>query len=97
MEAEEREWIARCYQAPSPTWIKRSVLLRLGIKNATWVETGTFIGDTTALLARESRAVHTIEPQRTLFEQAELRFRDDSRVNVIHGLSEDVFPILLPT
>ncbi|MDD5329776.1 MAG: hypothetical protein PHX38_07215 [Sulfuricella sp.] len=94
---EEREWVARDYASPSPSWIKRRVLLRAGEKNATWVETGTFLGDTTALLALESKAVHTIEPEQTLFRQAEARFRDNPCIHVIHGLSESVFPILLPT
>lgn len=89
--------MARGYESPSPTWIKRSVLLRLGARNATWVETGTFFGDTTAFLAAESKTVYTIEPDRTLFERAEKRFHNDSRIHVIHGLSEGVFPTLLPT
>jgi len=97
MRREYTKWIARGYESPSPTWIKRSVLLRLGLKDATWVETGTFIGDTTALLAAESKTVYTIEPEQTLFEQAEKRFRDNPRVHVVHGLSESVFPTLLPT
>lgn len=94
---QESEWAARDYESPSPSWIKRSVLLRLGAKNAIWVETGTFEGDTAALLAPESKAVYTIEPEHTLFERAEARFSDDKRVQVIHGLSENVFPSLLPT
>lgn len=94
---EEREWAVRGYESPSPSWIKRSVLLRLGARDATWVETGTFLGDTTALLASGSREVYTIEPERTLFEQAEARFSGDTRVHAIHGLSEDIFPTLLPT
>jgi hypothetical protein len=94
---EYKKWMARGYAAPSPAWIKRIVLLRLGVKNATWIETGTFFGDTTAFLAAESKTVYTIEPDRTLFEQAEKRFRNDPRVHVIHGLSESVFPTLLPT
>ena len=55
------------------------------------------MGDTTALLAPESKAIYTIEPEPTLFGQAEARFRNDSRIHVIHGLSESVFPTLLPT
>ena len=94
---EEREWVARGYESPSPSWIKRGVLLRLGAKNATWVETGTFLGDTSALLAPGSNAVYTIEPDRALFERAQARFNGDSRIHVIHGLSEDVLPRLLAT
>ena len=95
-KSEELAWVARSYESPSPPWVKRSVLLRVGTKGATWVETGTFMGDTAALLASESKAVYTIEPERSLFEQAVKRFRSDSRVHVIQGLSESVFPTLLP-
>lgn len=94
---DEREWIQRQYAAPSPAHIKRAVLLRLGTSNAVWVETGTFMGDTAAILALEAKEVYTIEPDRALFEKAETRFRSNPRVHVIHGLSEDVFPALLPT
>ena len=97
LKNEEREWVGRGYESPSPSWIKRSVLLRIGAKNATWIETGTFMGDTAALLAPQSKAVYTIEPEQSLFEQAEARFRNDPHVNVIHGLSESVLPTLLPT
>lgn len=93
---EWREWAARSYEAPSPAEIKRAALLRLGGKNATWVETGTFMGDTAALLAKESKGVYTIEPEKTLFELAAARFTGTPHVHVIHGLSESVFPTLLP-
>ena len=94
---ENREWIERKYAAPSLAHIKRSVLLRLGYPNAVWVETGTFMGDTAALLAVHSKAVYTIEPDLALFEKAALRFSNESKVKPLHGLSEDVFPKLLPT
>ncbi|MBU1425732.1 MAG: hypothetical protein KKH12_08480 [Gammaproteobacteria bacterium] len=95
--AEARQWAERQYAAPSLAHIKRAVLLRLGAPNAIWVETGTFMGDTAALLALEAREVYTIEPDRTLFEKAESRFFSNPSVHVIHGLSEEVFPTLLPT
>jgi hypothetical protein len=94
---QEREWVARDYEAPSPSWIKRSVLLRLGIKDAIWVETGTFEGDTTAILFPTAKMVYTMEPERKLFERAEARFHGNNRVRVMHGLSEEIFPKLLPT
>lgn len=94
---EQRSWEKRGYNSPSPPWIKRAVILRAGVKNATWVETGTFLGDTTALLAKSSKKVFTIEPENTLYEQAKKRFQNESCIDVIHGLSENVFPALLPT
>jgi hypothetical protein len=87
----------RSYAAPSPSDIKRSVLLRLGIKNVIWLETGTFMGDTTELIAAEAKEVYTIEPDDALFAKANARFLNDSSIHVLHGLSEDVFPSLLQT
>jgi hypothetical protein len=69
----------------------------MGVKDATWVETGTFLGDTTVLLAKDSKKVFTIEPENFLFEQAKKRFQNESCIDVIHGLSESAFPVLLPT
>ncbi len=97
LKNEEREWILRQYASPSPAHIKRAVLLRLGKPNAIWVETGTFMGDTAALLAVGSKAVYTIEPDRKLYEMAVKRFEKDRHIHPIHGLSEKVFPSLLPT
>lgn len=94
---EEREWRLRQYAAPSPTDIKRAVLLRNGRSGGTWVETGTFMGDTAALLALDAKEVYTIEPDKALFEKAEARFHDNPCVHVIHGLSENTLPSLLPT
>lgn len=92
-----REWIQRKYLAPSPPEMKRAILSRLGIPDAVWVETGTFMGDTSALLAQNSKMVFTIEPDATLFRKAQERFSQSSNIQVIHGLSEEVFPKLLPT
>lgn len=96
LKNEEKEWIQRNYASPSLAHIKRAVILREGYSEAIWVETGTFMGDTTALLSKEAKEVFTIEPERTLYEQAVIRFQDNCRVNVIHGLSETIFPSLLP-
>lgn len=94
---EEREWIQRQYASPSLPHIKRAVLLRLGAPNAVWVETGTFEGDTAAILAHVAKEVYTIEPDKSLFEKAQARFHDNPDVHAIYGLSEEVFPSLLPT
>jgi len=97
LKNEEREWMIRQYAAPSPAHIKRAVLLRNGVSEGTWVETGTFMGDTAAFLACKAKEVYTIEPDRMLFEKAMIRFHGKPRVRVIHGLSESIFPSLLAT
>jgi len=96
LKNEHVEWVRRSYSSPSPAHIKRSVLLRLGVPNATWVETGTFLGETAELLASHSKAVYTIEPEATLYKQAAQRLANNQKIHVIHGLSEKVLPDLLP-
>ena len=51
----------RC-TSPSPHFVKQSVLLRHAVDNATWIETGTYLGSTTAILSERFPIVHTIEP-----------------------------------
>jgi hypothetical protein len=55
------------------------------------------MGDTTSLLSKVAKMVYSIEPEPTLFSEAEQRFSNTSNVKMIKGLSEGVFPRLLPT
>src|SRR4051812_32110192 len=45
------DWADREFAAPSPHFVKRKVLLRNGLPRATWVETGTYMGEMTSILA----------------------------------------------
>ncbi len=76
---------------------KQRILLRNGLPDATWVESGTFMGDTTSVLSRVVKMVYSIEPEPTLFSKAEQKFSNTSNVKIIRGLSEDVLPKLIPT
>ena len=91
-----RDWADREFAAPSPHFVKQKVLLRNGLRDATWVETGTFMGDTTSVLSKVAKMVYSIEPEPTLFSNAEQKFSNTSNVKIIKGLSEDVLPKLLP-
>jgi hypothetical protein len=92
-----RGWADREFAAPSPHFVKQKVLLRNGLHDATWIESGTFMGDTTSVLAKVAKMVYSIEPDPTLFSKAEQKFSNTSNVKIIKGLSEDVFPKLLAT
>jgi len=92
-----RDWADREFAAPSPHFVKQKVLLRNGLLDATWVETGTFMGDTTSVLSKVAKMVYSIEPEPTLFSKAEQKFSKTNNVKIIKGLSEVVFPKLLPT
>ncbi len=90
------QWSKRGYAAPSPHFIKQGCLRRNGLPEATWVETGTFLGQTTQLLARHGTQVYSIEPEPKLFARARTLFSKCSNVEILNGTSEEVFPTLLP-
>lgn len=94
--AAVQAWAARGWDAPSPDFVKRQVLVRNGWPQGTWVETGTFMGATTAVLAQHAFQVVSIEPEPKLHANAVARFADQPHVHIVNGLSENVFPRLLP-
>jgi hypothetical protein len=94
---EIAQWRARGFAAPSPAFVKREVLARHNLPDATWVETGTFQGDTTAFLATRAKKVISIEPEPKLYAAAKQRFEGQPKVEIRNGLSEAVLPEVLPT
>jgi hypothetical protein len=89
-------WGSCGFSAPSPHFVKQVCLLRNGIENATWVETGTYLGQTTQLLSRHGAYVYSIEPEATLFAKAKKYFDKFDNVEILNGPSEQVLPVLLP-
>ena len=74
---------------------RQDVLTRNGLFDATWVETGTYLGDTTEFLSRIAKMVYSIEPGPQLFADARKRLAHLANVELFNGLSEDVLPALL--
>lgn len=89
-------WRKRAYSSPSPHFIKLTVLLRNAFPNSTWIETGTYLGQTTKVLSKHSAFVYSIEPEPTLYSNAIASFKNYPNVEILKGLSEEVFPYLLP-
>lgn len=89
------DWEKKGFSMPAPKRVKWSVLSRYGRATDTWIETGTYRGDTTAFLAREAAHVYSIEPEPTLAKAAIERFADDDRVTIAEGLAEDRLPEIL--
>ncbi|QWC97589.1 hypothetical protein G6729_03985 [Polynucleobacter paneuropaeus] len=90
-----QRWAARGYSAPSPDSVKRACILRNSLPNATWVETGTYLGDTTEELAKIGKHVYSLEPDLHLYENAKNRFGSFHNVSIINSTSEDYFPKLV--
>jgi len=91
-----KDWHKRQYDVPAPQVVKQEVLRRHGVVGAQWVETGTFRGKTTKFLLSLAPKVFTIEPEPSLFRDAKKLFRDTG-AEVLNGVSEEIFPQLLPT
>lgn len=89
-------WIKNGFSGNSPDLVKRRVLFRHAIHHATFVETGTFLGNTSAFLASFSKTLYTIEPEEKLYQMASHRFRNVSKIETLKGTSEDKLPELLP-
>jgi hypothetical protein len=92
-----QKWKQRGYAVPSPHYIKMAVVVRNGLPDATWVETGTYRGRTTRRLAGVGKKVYSIEPEPTLYADARKAFAGMPNVELINDISENVFPGLLPT
>jgi hypothetical protein len=58
------------------------------LQNATWIETGTYLGDTTRKLAKIARQVISIEPQLELSLFASTRLRRFKNVEIKNATSE---------
>ena len=79
--------------------IMRSRLLRKLLRQGGYhyfIETGTYRGDTTAMLCPYAKQVHTIELGKELAEEAKKRFQDYTHVHVHQGDSGEVLPKIMP-
>lgn len=94
---ELKKWALRDYKAPSPHFIKQAVVKRNAIPGGTFVESGTYYGQTTDFAAQFSSRVISLEPAPELFSRAVKLFSNRPNIEVLNGTSEQIFPELLPT
>lgn len=81
----------RGFQEPAPNWIKWKVLRKHFVLNGTCIETGTYLGETTAFLAKNYAVVFSLEPFEPLYRSAIRRFSGQKNVKIINKSSEDGF------
>ena len=89
------EWRKRGFLENSPQIVKQNVFLKYGIKDAIWVETGTYLGTTTSYLSGLFPHIYSVEPEPKLYAAACKRFKDKN-VSLFNDASENIFPSLLP-
>lgn len=87
-------WRAEGWTAPVPYFVRRAMLVSeaKAMGAGTFVETGTFLGDTTLSLAPKFQQVHTIEVEPTLAALARDRFAGNTKITVHHGDSAALLP-----
>jgi len=90
-----RRWQAAGWSVPAPQKVKMKVLRRYSLTGMIWIETGTWMGDTTKELAGMALHVHSIEPQLEFVNSARERFRKSNNVSLHHGTSEQLFSEVL--
>tara|TARA_X000000950_G_scaffold288904_1_gene408237 strand:- start:997 stop:1632 length:636 start_codon:yes stop_codon:yes gene_type:complete len=83
-------WFKRNFDSPSPEFVKHKVLKRFNLENSTWIETGTYYGDTTKYLSKFAKKIFTIEADTRLFNIAKKRFDKSKTITVIYGESEKI-------
>jgi hypothetical protein len=81
------DWWRRGFMSPAPHFVKMNVLTQYKFIEL-WIETGTFMGDTSEALAKRYPKVITIEPDPKLYARAAMRFLNVNNLEVINGLSE---------
>lgn len=92
-----RKWKKRNWAMPSPEFVKRERLLANSRTADVWIETGTYLGETTSFLSETGASVFSVEPHGDLFLAAKKKFERTSNVEIIHGNSEEKLPEILTT
>ena len=74
---------------------KKKLFNLYNLTDGVWVETGTYLGDSTDCLSKISKRVYSIEPSKTYFEKAQKRFMNTESVSLFYGTSENCLDLIL--
>ena len=92
-------WVQSGFPSPAPDFVKHRVLMRHGRSDA-WIETGTYLGDTTKFLSKRAKIVYSLEPSEELYLSAIKRFQASQKIRIVNGTSEEklreVINLILP-
>ncbi len=83
-------WSKSGWQLPAPAKVKKQVLLRYQIPMASWIETGTYLGETSSFLAKNSdkQRVYSLEPSLDLYRFAANKWKHLPNLIIINQSSE---------
>jgi hypothetical protein len=92
--AELLAWVRREFSDQSPHFIKLKILDTARDVDL-WVETGTYMGDTTLYLGKNLCQVVSFEPSKELAEAATQRFFAHPNIRIVNSQSEDRLDAIL--
>jgi hypothetical protein len=75
--------------------MKQNLLKMNSLPNSTWVETGTYLGETSIFLSKFAKQVYTIEPFEPLFKQAQIVFSNYKNIKIYNNSSEEIFESII--
>lgn len=81
-----------------PTYIKKREIILMHQRKyncVTFVETGTFLGDTVEAVKKHFNNIHSIELSEKLFTKAKNRFAHEDKIHIHHGDSGQLMNKLL--
>lgn len=81
-------WYKRNYSGRSPNFIKRTVLIKNALPNSIWIETGTYLGQTTKFLSKHFCKIYSIEANLDLFNSSRKYLKKYNNIEVINATSE---------
>ena len=84
-------WRKKKYSPPSPYRIKKIVLNSNAFPNAPWIETGTYLGETTKFLSKRFPKIVSLEPSLSHFKYVSKRFKKNTKIQIINKTSEEGF------
>jgi len=82
-------WIRAGFRGPAPHFVKMS-FLRLAHDVDVWIETGTYLGQTTRKLSTMGNRVISIEPSEEFATNAGAQLASLTNIQIVNALSEDV-------
>ena len=87
-----KNWKKRNFTPPSPEFIKHQIIQNNNIKDAAWIETGTYYGETTKILSKISMKIISIEADEDLYNLAKKNLSNLKNVELMLGKSENELP-----
>ena len=84
-------WLSSGMPLPVPHDLKLKFITRYSTADTTWVETGTYLGRTTEVLAKMSKRVLSIEPSIELHKKSLARLGAIQNIELFNGSSEELF------